>query len=160
MDLPFRDRVGKTNLPHRSELIPPFVSRKAVNGSNLPLGHFWRYLFTLFMADCVHQCLPTKTADDRTSVAQRQYRTEWIAPFTICTDESEKGNKPYESGLLSMRHWHLTKDQWKPMIELTSRAYLISLLLSANFETIPSAVSPGCLEPHNDWFPTAQVVGR
>ncbi|KAG6570298.1 hypothetical protein SDJN03_19567, partial [Cucurbita argyrosperma subsp. sororia] len=42
MDLPFRDRVGKTNLPHRSELIPTFVSRKAVNGSNLPLGHFFR----------------------------------------------------------------------------------------------------------------------
>ena len=28
------------SLPHRSELIPTFVSRKARNGSDLPVGHF------------------------------------------------------------------------------------------------------------------------
>lgn len=33
------------SLPHRSELIPTFVSRKARKGSDFPVGHFGRYLW-------------------------------------------------------------------------------------------------------------------
>lgn len=49
------------SLAHRGELIPTFVSRKARNGSDFPVGHLLLKvsLVIFYPADRVHQCLPT-----------------------------------------------------------------------------------------------------